>query len=301
MPRSVVADAMQVRFASFVERHRPSLSYYEWVKAMAEVYRDGFAGTFFPQVADTVLVPTSKQVDVVLCACKEEKSISAVLQQLQRLAIANLFIVINGSDDSTFSIAEEHAKPVTIIHYSDPLGHNVGRSIGAKQSHAEIVLFMDGDLLVRAEQLAPFIWAVESGVDIALTNITPFLGHFGQQDGISHCKQWLNRCLGRKDLYANSLTTVPHALSRRAIQTVGEPSLRVPPKVQALAIVRGLQVKAVQDVDVITNKRVSPSSVEVALILDNHMEAFRTLAAEGALHHRDNAQRIRIARRRNAK
>lgn len=304
VPRPTVKNEMQRRFASFMEPYRPILRHFEWIRAMAESFRDGFVQSRFPQASDVVLVPTTKRVDVVLSACNEERSIGAVLQQLQQLSLNDLFVIINGSKDGTLQIAKEQAQEATIVHYTDPLGHDIGRSIGARLSDADIVLFMDGDFPVPADKLAPFIWAIETGVDVALNNITPLLHHFGQQDGITHCKQWLNRCLGREDLYANSMTAVPHALSRHAIETVGEEALCVPPKAQALAIVRGLHVQAVQVVDVIHNNRIRQTNVGASnpvatLILGDHMEAFQALMMERDTVQTDNVERERIARGRN--
>jgi glycosyltransferase involved in cell wall biosynthesis len=229
-------------------------------------------------------MPTGKTVSVVLTAMNEASTMAAVLDQLARLPIDELIIVVNGSTDGTFDLARARTKAI-IVHYSDALGHDVGRAIGAKLSRSEIVLFLDGDFPVTAEQLMLFVDAIERGADVALNNISPFLGQFGHRDSVTMVKELLNRGLGRRDLESNSLTAVPHALSKRAIEVIGYNNLAVPPKAHAIAVSRGLDVDCSVSVDVIAKNKVRYSNTgsqnRVAdLIVGDHLEALSMLMAE---------------------
>jgi hypothetical protein len=79
------------------------------------------------------------------------------------------------------------------------------------------------------------------------------------------------------------MTAVPHALSRRALETIGCPPLAVPPLAHTMAIHAGLAVKRVRHVDVGTLnplrvKRERSRSLE-PLIVGDHLEAIRWLAS----------------------
>lgn len=271
------------------------------VKA-AKRYSSAYCRTARLPHRDFVPVPTTKSVAAIVTAMNEEGAIGAVLKELNRLPLDETIVVVNGSQDRTFSVAraEKHA---TIIHYPQPLGHDVGRAIGASAAQADILLFVDGDFPIAAERLAAFIYAVECGSDVALNDISPFLQHFASQDEVTIVKQFLNRSLGRPDLHANSLTAVPHALSRKAVETIGAKQLIVPPKAQALAIMLGLSVTACASVDVISKNRkrkinVGEFNAVAGLIVGDHLEAMRSAMMLGGsrLHWGDSVRKREWAR-----
>ena len=231
-------------------------------------------------MTNNVFIPTKKSVAVVVTVMNEAHTLHLLLKQLRRLPLAEVIVVINGSSDDSFKVA--HTSGATVAHYSEALGHDVGRAIGAKLSKAEIVLFLDGDIPIKAEQLVPYIYAIHRGCDVALNNIIPYLKTIQSWDGVTLLKAFLNQCLYRKDLSANSLTAVPHALSRKAIEKIGIQNLAVPPKAQLLAIQGGLQVKAPFSVNVIaTNKQRKQNSGRQnpvsELIMGDHFEALHSL------------------------
>lgn len=249
---------------------------------------------------NAVLVPTRKSIGAVVIAMNEEKTIPGVLEQLGRLPLDERIVVVNGSTDHTFWNARRHSDTV-VVHYARPLGHDVGRSVGAKLTRSDIVLFLDGDFPIFAEHLVPFIDAVDKGTDVALNDITPYIHLFSDRDPVTIVKELLNRSLNRTDLAANSLTAVPHALSRRALDTIGCENLMVPPKAQALAVRNGLKVDAVMNVDVISKNRVRDKNTGRAnpvseLIIGDHLEALGLLMQkDGARLHAADGIRNRRA------
>lgn len=214
----------------------------------------------------------------------EEGTIGAVLQELKRLPLNEMIFVVNGSDDRTFPILREQSDAV-IVHYPYALGHDVGRAIGAKLAKSEILLFVDGDMPIPAEQLMPFIEAVDGGIDVALNDVTSFLGNFSARDGVSMVKEFVNRILNRPDLKANSLTAVPHAMSKAAAEAIGYDKLAVPPKAQAVALELGLRVGVPVGVDVVKRNRLRPINSEpnnpvAELIIGDHIEALAEVMAK---------------------
>ncbi|WP_233146894.1 glycosyltransferase family 2 protein [Paenibacillus selenitireducens] len=243
-------------------------------------------------------------ISVILSAQNEEDSIGAVLSEVSRLPIQEIIIVLNGCTDGTYGIARTYPL-AKIIHYPDPIGHDVGRAIGAKMASSDILLFVDADIPITAQDLMPFVQAIHQGVDVALNDINPYLSTFDRRDDLSRCKEFLNRSLGRRDLTVNSLTAIPHALSRKAMETIGYTYLMVPPKAQAIAILKGLRVEVCTSVNVVERNKIRKTNVGqtnpvAELIIGDHLEAIREAMdiCGSRLALTDN-QRNHIAARRN--
>lgn len=225
-----------------------------------------------------------KSLAVVLMVCNEAKSLPGILHELKRLSPDEIIIVVNGSSDKSFEVARADPKAV-VLDYPQVLGHDVGRAIGAKLVRSDICLFLDGDIHVRAEELVPFIRAVDGGADAALNDLSPFIGSFFRWDPITRIKALLNRALGLKKLRMNSLTAVPNVLSRRAIETIGPAALAVPPLAQTKLVLSGLHVCAPASINVIKRNKLRPSNtgegntVE-SLIIGDHLEALNYLLGE---------------------
>jgi hypothetical protein len=237
----------------------------------------GYGNAVGIQQKDWVLVPTTQSIGAIVSVMNEEKTILSILNQLQRLPLDEIIFVVNGSKDLSFHLIRNHSDSV-IIHYPHPIGHDVGRAIGAKLANSDILLFMDGDFPVFAEHLVPFIDAVERGLDVALNDISPYIGLFSGRDAVTMIKQFLNRSLSRPDLGANSLTAVPHALSKKAVQSITYTKLMVPPIAQAAAILNGLNIGAPMSVDVITKNRLRADNMGTdnsvsEMIIGDHVEA----------------------------
>lgn len=217
----------------------------------------------------------------------------AVLSQLTRLPLAQIIVVVNGSTDRTLQAASRYNE-VTVVHYPQALGHDIGRSIGAKLADTEILLFLDADIAISAEALIPFIRSIDRGTDVALNDITPFVGRFAVRDSVSILKEFLNRSLGRDDLRMNSMTAVPFALSRHAVDVIGASKLTVPPMAHALAIQNGLRVETAGQINVISSNKLRQSNMGLSnpvsrMITGDHWEALHeVMKLQGSrLHYPD--------------
>lgn len=272
--------------------------------AAAQAYLRSFCFTTgLSQSDDTLLLPTSKKVAVITTVMNEEKSLPSILEQLQRMPLAETIFVINGSQDNSFELIRGRSQ-AWIVHYRHPIGHDVGRAIGAKLASADILVFMDADFTIHAEQLLPFIHAIDTGYDLALNDLRPLLPRFSEWDTVTIVKAFLNRVLGRRDLQANSLTAVPHALSRKAVEEIGYDRLVVPPKAQAYAIESGLRICCPASVDVVTVNRIRKHNIGITnkvseLIIGDHIEALHmVMEAKGKrLRYEDVFRRRHVLRR----
>ncbi|MNO27816.1 putative glycosyl transferase [compost metagenome] len=216
-------------------------------------------------------------LSVIISARNEERTLPRLLKQVQRLNPAEIIVVLNGCTDDSYGCTRLF-KQATVVHCPESAGHDVGRALGAKLSRGDILLFLDGDMVIPASQLAAFAAAVDGGVDVALNDLDALLPPFALSDDVTRCKLYLNSVLGRSDLGVSSMTAVPHALSRQALERIGYRELMVPPKAQALSILGRLRVEKAGKVNVIKHNRLRQGNTGAGnameqLIAGDHAEA----------------------------
>ncbi|MBO9606978.1 MAG: glycosyltransferase family 2 protein [Paenibacillaceae bacterium] len=191
-----------------------------------------------------VLLPSGRRTAAIVSADREAPALVGVLDQLGRLPLAEIVVVAGGASNGSFPHARNHPSRPIVVNGDQSFGRDVGRAIGALVVSADILLFLDGDTVVEAEKLVPFVYAIERGADVALNDMTPLLPVFDARDPVWMVREFLNRSLGRGDLGANSLSVIPHAISQKALKAIGAANLIVPPKAQAIAMHEKLRVVA---------------------------------------------------------
>lgn len=215
-------------------------------------------------------------VSVIVPAMNEEKTITSVVREAYKVhPHTEVIVVANGCKDRTAELAERAG--AAVIHYEHALGHDVGRAAGAAAARGKVLLFIDGDMPILADQLKPFVYAVgQAGLDIALNRYNGPV-HLRQVHPVVAAKHTLNFMLHRADLKGASMTAVPHALSRKAIEAIGSEHLTVPPLFMTMAIAAGLRVEAVHHVDVGTRNRKRPTVRKEdelkSIVLSDHLQA----------------------------
>ncbi|MFB0844171.1 glycosyltransferase family 2 protein [Paenibacillus oleatilyticus] len=224
-------------------------------------------------------------LSVIIPVINERKKLPSILREVRKIGAGKLEIIVvaNGSTDGSKQIAESMG--ARVVSFEEPLGHDVGRSIGAGLANGEILLFLDGDMVIPARDLRRFVHAVHRGVDVALNR---YLGPIRTRSAhpVVLAKHALNAALGRTDLQGTSMTTIPHAISRRALAAIGAEALAVPPKAQAMAVQKGLVVRQVHFVPVgrlnpLRKRRWTTHGTDTVgqLIIGDHLEAIRWLIA----------------------
>jgi hypothetical protein len=220
---------------------------------------------------------TAPFVSVVIPVMNERRTLRKVIREAARVhPHTEVIVVVNGSTDGSLNIAKKSG--VKVLLFDRPLGHDVGRSLGAKEAKGSILLFIDADMVIPASKLRAFIHAVDQGADVALNDYSgpvkkPIV------HGVVLAKHALNTLLGRPDLKGSSMTAVPHAISRKALSVMGSSALSVPPLAHTIAIREGLNVERVIHVNVgLLNparvKRERKNSLE-PLIVGDHLEAIQ--------------------------
>jgi glycosyltransferase involved in cell wall biosynthesis len=215
-------------------------------------------------------------VSVVIPTMNEEKHIAAIVTAAKQIHPSTEVIVVdNGSSDSTAQRAKKSG--ANVIFYKEALGHDVGRAIGAKAATGNAVLFLDGDMYIPSDQLQPFVSAIHRGVDVALNQ------HLGKVEiepihSVVLSKHALQLFMRMAYLKGYSMTTIPHALSRKAIQTIGASNLMIPPLALQIAVQNNLRIEAVHPIPVgLMNpkkrKKVNGKDPLQSVIMGDHIEA----------------------------
>ncbi|MBU5674058.1 glycosyltransferase family 2 protein [Paenibacillus brevis] len=302
MSRSHFQSALTEWFADHMAGKRPT---YSDALALCFSFQKGYAVS--RQENESIYgvpLPLFSKASAVITACNEEDTLGKVIDELERLPLSEIVVVLNGCTDNSFSKVAWR-KNIILANFPDRLGHDVGRSVGAALVTGDSILFVDGDMEVPAEELGAFLYEREQGTDVVLNDISGYLPHYERQDEVTRCKLYLNQALGRPDLRSSSLTAVPHVLSRKAIETVGTEMLAVPPKAQAIAIMEGLAVAAPCSADVISRNRLrqgnsGAGNSVVLLILGDHLEALNeAIRRKGAKLNWETASRSQLAKVRN--
>lgn len=214
-------------------------------------------------------------VSVIIPVMNERRLLGNVIREAAKVHPKTEVIVIaNGCSDGSAELARKLG--AIVLEYAEPLGHDVPRAIGAKHAKGDVLLFIDGDMVIPAAELRPFVGCILAGSDVALNS---YNGPVQTRDvhPVINAKYMLNSLLSRADLKGASLTAVPHALSRTAAEQLGYGRLARPPVAQAAAVLAGFKVTPAHFVDVgrlnRRRKRHGHKDTLIPVIVGDHMEA----------------------------
>lgn len=216
-------------------------------------------------------------VSVIIPAMNESRTIAAVVREAYGIhPHTEVIVVNNGSQDHTGEQAESAGAKV--LSFPNPLGHDIGRRIGAEAATGRVLLFLDGDIVISRERLKPFIQAVLKGTDVALNDYSGPVMRTSVHP-VVEAKHMLNILLNRPDLKGASMTGIPHAISRGALERIGPDALERPPLAQAMAVTLGLRVEAIQRIPVgrMNAPRQKKSGIDplVSVIIRDHLDAIQ--------------------------
>ncbi len=222
---------------------------------------------------------SKRDLSVIIPASNEEATLDAVLREVEQVHPMEVIVIVNGSRDSTARIAE--ARHHHVVEFTERLGHDVGRAVGARLASGKALLFVDADMVIPWTE--PFVHAIDAGYDVALNDIDAIVRKY-PWDPVSVQKVWLNVCLNQQQLQTASLTAVPHALGRDVFQHITPEDLAVPPKAYAKLVVAHARVTRAHSVDVVTNNKIHAwhgwkggHNLMEELIVGDHLEALAWL------------------------
>ena len=214
----------------------------EWKQLLScgQKYAAGFLSGF-ADARPVLPVPLRNTAAAIVCATAPFQGLHGVLRELDALPIQQIIVVIYGVPNSRLPQGPDISRALYFVwpEVTDP---DVGRALGAKLAAADTLLFVDADKPAPAGTLARFLWECDGRADIALNDLSMRSIRFHQRGGIQRLQEFLNASLNRPDLRSNSLTALPYALSRNALNTIGAATLCVPAKAHAVAIMSKLRI-----------------------------------------------------------
>jgi len=216
-----------------------------WKQAMnrGKRYASGFMQGAGNRAALTPL-PVGSRTAAIVCAGSNEVALQQVLTRLATMPIDEIVIVAGNPTPGIFRTARSCGNAI-VACLPDEVHPDVGRALGSKLTEADAVLFVDGERPASSESLAGLLWACGGKWDVALNDLSRHRGSFRQRQKVEWLFEFMNASLNRRDLMTNSLSVLPFALSRRALDALGAPALSVPAKAHAMAILKGLRIGAV--------------------------------------------------------
>lgn len=186
----------------------------------------------------------------------EEETLEGVIKEIKKLKPFEIIVIVNGSTDATKQIAE--SLECKVIEYKPPLGHDIGRAVGAYFATGDTLLFLDGDMVIPYKELIPLVKAIEEGNDIALNDLEAILEINQRPHSVTVVKKMLNDWYGYSNLTINSLVATPHAMSMRALKKIRWYNLSNPALAQAIAMREKLSIVAPSYIEVIKRNKIRP-------------------------------------------
>jgi hypothetical protein len=217
-------------------------------------------------------VPLRGTASAVVCAGNDQAALHAVLSQLEALPLHEIIVVLSAPSERMFSLVRSHSNAI-IANLPGNVDPDTGRALGAKLTGADSILFVDGEQAVDADRLAGFLWECDGKADIALNDVSVHMGSFHSRGAIERFHEFLNASLERPDLKMNTLSTLPFAISRTALDTISPAALAVPAKAHAMAIINGLKIVIGGSVE--KSKMPETTARNLQRAAGDHVEAWR--------------------------
>jgi glycosyltransferase involved in cell wall biosynthesis len=209
----------------------------------------------------------------------EELRVGRLLGRLLTLSyINNIFVILNGSDDSTRAEVDEiYSKNQTrihVIHFFEPLGIDVPRAVGANlafNSGADYALFVDGDMVgeITGELSTLLARTIAKKPDLALTDcypLPPAKELFAEP--LFFFRRLLNQALGYERIGISSPSHGPHLVSRRMLHLVPWEDFCVPPTLLYYAYLHKLSVNIAASIPHIRLGSQIKNSIHSRMIVD---------------------------------
>lgn len=197
---------------------------------------------------------SGSRLSVIIPARNEANTLHDVLTAVKNMNPYEIIVIANGCTDHTAAIARRHG--CRVIEDRQPLGNDVGRAVGAARASGDILLFIDADFSMPSPQLIRFLRPLyEGAADVVLNNFDNLFNQKKIPHSTTVWRQVFNVFVRRPDLNADSLLSVPHALTRRALNTISCAALANPIMAHLKIIQSGLVIAHADAIDVIRPNR----------------------------------------------
>jgi len=198
-----------------------------------------------------------RSISVIIPARNEAGTIHDVVTAAKHLSPLEIVVVANGCTDGTAAIARRLG--CRVIEYKTALGHDIGRAVGAKAAKGDVLLFLDADVPISSHQLRAFLRPVVAGqADVALNNMDPLFHRQRRPHSTTVWRQIANAMINRDDLRIDSMLSIPHAMTKEAVRSVGYARLANPILGHLAVAGSSLRIDRSRSIDVIAANRHRP-------------------------------------------
>jgi len=169
-----------------------------------------------------------------------------------------IIVVANGCGDETAAVARRCG--CQVVEHSRRLGNDLGRALGASRATGDILLFLDADFVIPPAQLRRFLTPIINGnADVVLNDHDALFHQRKTPHPTTVWRQVFNALLGKEDLGIDSLLSVPHAMTRKVLQTIGVRALGNPILAHARIVQYGFRIEHRYPVEVLQYNRYRPT------------------------------------------
>lgn len=110
------------------------------------------------------LMPIVHPVGAIIIASNAERTIVKVLEQLKRLPLREIVVLVHGSKDRTLEMVRCHSRAI-IVYEPELIEHDVARALAAQISQSDFLLFIEEDQFVSVEALIPYVQDTQQGIE----------------------------------------------------------------------------------------------------------------------------------------
>jgi len=292
---SVVHHQLQDRWGVRLHASEMLRLPYESYKQAAESYARSYCRLRGAPDLPGLLLPTHLSVCAVATFHTHDAAAERLIALLNALAFAEIVCIVSGDNEALLQKLRRSAS-TTIIYVEEKLTPAGARKLGARVGNAEVLLFLDDRVELEPAQLLAFLRAIEEGADIAICDTKPKARPIAGWNIAEVTRGFLNLCMGHKDLDSGSMQNVPHAITKRACQSIGMANLGNPAMFQTLAVMKGLELRRV---DIMPSTSIAGSSLgtDLAAHVQGHLDAMRILVQQRGprLHYPDDRRSRSIA------
>lgn len=195
------------------------------------------------------LLADRPEVSVIIPVNEDAGVLRRQLANINRMNLTAEVIVVS-SARARISVPLVFASWVHVIPTDSYQTYDHGRALGAYHAKGDTVLFLDERAVVSPDLLRKFVMAIQNGADVALTEAAPIRANH-KLTPPRNAFRLLNHLLGLSVLGASTLSKIPYAFNRRALEIIGHDGLCNPPLGMVKAVQAKLQIVAVSPVPAI--------------------------------------------------
>jgi glycosyltransferase involved in cell wall biosynthesis len=171
----------------------------------------------------------NKLISIIILASDNADTLANVIASARGISPHEIIVLINENNNKDRSLKKAAKKLGCKVIVTKQTNRNEGCVQAAKEANGDVLLFLDGNTILPTSQLHQFLQPILEGkAEVVLNNLDRSyferrVKHWPDSDTV--WRQVLNDVLGHTDFNIDSLLSMPHAITKKAIQAIGYESL----------------------------------------------------------------------------